>query len=265
LDIRQLVGYPVGDRFSYLPSVGPCLAIAFGALVILPQSLPRLIPLRVLLPVLLVIPALWTLQDIRSIPHWRDEDALWRHAAAAAPGSALAHMFHAVSLEFDKGDLDSAAHEYQTALRLNQTSYRPMAGTASGCDLGLGRIALRKGHTQEAIDDFEAAVRVDPTQAAAYRELGSVYFPQGDYARAEPYFARAVQVDPQDVEARFFLGTCWMKLGKPAQAAEQFRAAREVDPDYLQAYEAEARALEAAGDRAGAAGVRRLKAVHQGK
>jgi len=49
-----------------------------------------------------------------------------------------------------------------------------------------------------------------------------------------------------------------LKLGKPAQAAEQFRAAREVDPDYIQAYEAEARALEAGGDQVGAARVRRL-------
>jgi hypothetical protein len=50
-----------------------------------------------------------------------------------------------------------------------------------------------------------------------------------------------------------------MKLGSPGQAAEQFHAAREVDPGYFQAYEAEARALEAAGDSAGAARVRSLK------
>jgi Tfp pilus assembly protein PilF len=57
--------------------------------------------------------------------------------------------------------------------------------------------------------------------------------------------------------ARFFLGTCWLKLGKPAQAAEQFHAARETDPAYFQAYAAEASALEAAGDKAGAARVRK--------
>ena len=92
-----------------------------------------------------------------------------------------------------------------------------------------------------------------PTMAAgAYRELGMLYFPQGDYARAAQYFLRGVQADPQDVEARYFLGTCWWKLGKPAQAAEQFHAAREVDPSYSQAYMAEAAALEAAGDKAGA-------------
>ena len=48
-----------------------------------------------------------------------------------------------------------------------------------------------------------------------------------------------------------------MKMGKPSQAAEQFHAAREVDPGYSQAYVAEAMALVAAGDSAGAACVRR--------
>jgi DNA-binding sugar fermentation-stimulating protein len=49
-----------------------------------------------------------------------------------------------------------------------------------------------------------------------------------------------------------------LKLGKPREAAAQFRAAREVDPTYGQAFEAEARALEAAGDRTEAARVRSL-------
>jgi tetratricopeptide (TPR) repeat protein len=88
--------------------------------------------------------------------------------------------------------------------------------------------------------------------------MGSVYFPRGDYARAAGYFQQAVRANPLDVGARFFLGTCLMKLGKPAQAAEQFHAAREVYPDYTQAYQAEALALEAAGDSAGAARVREL-------
>jgi hypothetical protein len=51
-----------------------------------------------------------------------------------------------------------------------------------------------------------------------------------------------------------------MKLERYREAAGQFRAAREVDPMFRQAYEAEARALEAAGDPATAATVRGLAA-----
>jgi len=124
--------------------------------------------------------------------------------------------------------------------------------------IGLGQVALLQGREPEALDYFNKAVHLMPNLNFAYDVLGSVYFPRGDYARAAEYFQRAVWANPQDGVGRFFLGTCWMKLGKPAQAVEQFRAAREMDPDYLQAYEAEARALEAAGDLMGAARVRKL-------
>jgi Tfp pilus assembly protein PilF len=103
-------------------------------------------------------------------------------------------------------------------------------------------------------------VRVAPGHSPAYKSLGAVYFPHGDYLKAAEYFATAVRLNPQDVEARFFLGTCALKLGEPRQAAAQFRAARQVDPTYREAFEAEARALEAAGDSAEAARVRALEA-----
>jgi len=259
LDVRQVVGLPMADRFSYLPSVGPCLAIAFGAVVLAPQRLARLKPTRVLIPALLAVLGLWTVQDIRNVPNWHDDAALWTHTASAAPDSALAHMFVGITLEQQKGDLDGAAREYETALRLNEVSFNPTAGMIYECDLGLGRIALMKGRTPIALAYFEKAVHVAPALSPAYRALGELYFPQGDYAKAAQYFVRVVKINPQDVEARFFLGTCWLKLGKAAQAAEQFHVAREVAPDYLQAYDAEARALEAAGDAAGAASVRGLK------
>ncbi len=111
---------------------------------------------------------------------------------------------------------------------------------------------------QEAIDDYNQALRVVPGNSLAYKSLGIVYFPRGDYAQAKVYFQKAVELDPQEEESRFYLGTCYLKLGEPRQAAAQFRAARETDSTYLEAYAAEARAWEAAGEKAEAARVRAL-------
>ncbi len=166
-------------------------------------------------------------------------------------------MFVGIILEHQKGDFDGAAQEYQTALRLNAVSFNPTGGMVYECDLGLGRIALMKGHIPITLDYFEKAVHVAPALSPAYRALGQLYFPRGGYAKAAQYFVRVMKVDPQDVEARFYLGTCWMKLGKPGHAAQQFHAAREVDPTYSQAYMA-----EAAGDETGAARVRAERGYH---
>jgi tetratricopeptide (TPR) repeat protein len=133
-----------------------------------------------------------------------------------------------------------------------------MAGFGYAYNLGLGRIALRQGRTEEAIVLFQRAVQVAPQFTEAYDLLGSTYFAQRDFAQAAEYFRRAVSANPYDLNAHFYLGTCWMKLGNFRQAADQFHTARFVDPKYTQAISAEARALEAAGDKAGAAKVRSL-------
>lgn len=256
LDIRQLSIPILAERFSYLPSVGLSLAVAFLALV----WFPRLLPLRRLAPVLVpalgLVSLLWAIQDVRAVPNWRDNDALWTYSYRVAPGAATVHISRAVVLQYRDRDFDAAAREYESALRLNQNSFVPLATVAYESYLSLGQIALLKGHREEALDYFQKAVRALPSHSAAYDVLGTMYFPQQDYLKAAEYFSQAVKVSPQDLVARFYLGTCWMKLGKYREAAEQFRAAREIDPTYDQAYEAEAHALEAAGDAAGAARVR---------
>jgi tetratricopeptide (TPR) repeat protein len=154
--------------------------------------------------------------------------------------------------------MDAAAAEYKIALELNAASPRPLPGITAECETLLGEVANSQGRTDEAISHYHLALRAVPGFSLAYKALGIVYFPRGNYAQAKLYFQRAVQLDPEEVESRFYLGTCDLKLGQPREAAAQFHTAREVDATYVQAFEAEARALEAAGDRDGAARVRAL-------
>jgi tetratricopeptide (TPR) repeat protein len=144
------------------------------------------------------------------------------------------------------------------AIKLNHAAFIDLNSVTYDCYVGLGQIDAIGGHMDEAVDYFQKAIALTPTYSAAYDVLGSVYFPRGDYARAAGYFRQAVHANPLDVSARFFLGTCLMKLGQPAEAAQHFHAARDVDLNYIQAYIAEANALDAAGDKAAAAKVHEL-------
>jgi Flp pilus assembly protein TadD len=261
LDIRQ-VSFPVADRASLLPSVGPCLALASFAVDWLPRHLPRLKTAPVLAPALGVLMSLWVVQDVRSVASWHDNVSLWDQAYLASPQSAQARMLRGVVLQQRDGKMDEAAAEYRLAIKLNLQSERPLVGITTECYVLLGQIANIQGRTQEAIDDYNQALRVAPGYGLAYKSLGIIYFPRGDYAQAKEYFEKAVLVDPQEEESRFYLATCYLKLGQPRRAAAQYRAAREIDATYYQAYEAEARALEAAGDKAEAARVRALVPKH---
>ena len=262
LNYRYLSIPLVADRFSYLPSVGFCLALGYLACDWLPLHLPKAHPARLAIPALVLLAALWGTQTLRTIPHWHDNDALSDYSLAESPNAAEMHISHGVNLQLQKGDLEGAAQEFQTALRLNARSIRPAPAVIYDAYVGLAQVALLRGREPEALDYLDKAVHLMPNSSFAYNVLGAVYFPRGDYARAAEYYQQVVRVNPLDIGARFHLGTCLVKLGKPAQAAEQFRAAQEADPDFVQAYQAEAQALEAAGDLAGAAKVRRLIASH---
>lgn len=258
LDVRQLSIPLLAERFSFLPSVGACLAVARFLVGILPEWIPDRRPVRVLIPALGLVLILFAWEDLNAVPRWRNNDALWNYSYRVSSQSALVHVHRALDLQYRNADLAGAAQEYEAALQLNRESFVRWPSVTYDCLVGLGQIAYARGHADKAVVYFQKAVDLTPHCSVAYDALGSVYFPRGEYSRAAEYFQQAVGVNSQDVIARFFLGTCWLKLGKPAQAAGEFRAAREVDPDYFQAYEAEARALEAGGDQVGAARVRRL-------
>jgi len=258
LDYRQLTFPLVEDQFSYLPSVGLCLALGYLLLVTAASSFPNLRAVRLLAPALTVVAVLWASQVVRCIPHWRSNDSLFQYGLRDSPNVAYVRAYRAGIMQFIEHDNAGATRELQAALQLNERGFVRYTAITYNAYIELGEINLSQGHVAEALEYFNKAVRLQPNAHEAYDELGSVYFPRGDYAQAAEYFQKAVQAKPLDVVARFFLGTCWIKLGKPQEAAEQFRQAREAEPDYLQAYEAEARAWEAAGNRAQAAAVRAL-------
>ena len=262
LDVRQL-SYPLlAERFAYLPSMGFSLAVAYLALHTLPQWFRRRHPARVLVPAFCLALVLCTVQDLRAVPRWRNNDTLWNYSYKVAPQTAMVHVHRALDLQYRYGNAAAAVEEYETAIKLNHAAFIHLTSVTYDCLIGLGQIALTQGRTDEAVAYFHKAIDLTPLYSSGYDILGSVYFPHGDYAQAAEWFQQAVRANPLDLGARFFLGTCWMKLGKPAQAAEQFHAAREVDPSYSQAFQAEAKALEAAGDKAGAARVRSEMSSH---
>jgi len=259
LDVRQLSFPLLAERFSYLPSVGICLALAYLGLGLLPEQLPRVGLAPVVVPVLGLVICFWCFQDVRAVPNWRNNESLFGHSLNVAPDAGLVRIHHGLDLQFRERDLEGARKEFGTALRLNQASFHPLDDVAYDSYIGLGQIADLEGRHDEALAYFQEATRALPYHSFAYDILGTVYFPRGDYAKAAEYFARAVQVNPQDLSGRFYLGTCWMKLGQYRKAAEQFHAAGEIDPTYTQAYAAEAQALDGAGDARGAAEARKLK------
>jgi tetratricopeptide (TPR) repeat protein len=65
-----------------------------------------------------------------------------------------------------------------------------------------GGVYVRKEQTDSAIADYDAALRIDPTQADLFNARGELWRNKGDRPRAIRDFGAAIKLDPQHETAR---------------------------------------------------------------
>ncbi|HZU84758.1 MAG TPA: tetratricopeptide repeat protein [Polyangiaceae bacterium] len=102
----------------------------------------------------------------------------------------------------------------------------------------------------QAEELYERALRLDPSLAIAYTNLGNIRFRRGDEAAAEALYRRAIEVDPQQPEAHYNLGYVMLERGEARDATSHFERALQGDPRFADAHFNLAMAWERLGDRA---------------
>lgn len=98
----------------------------------------------------------------------------------------------------------------------------------------------------EAIDSYKKCVELDPTHAAAYINLGTLYYNRHDYPQAEHYYRKAIEVDSRYALAYFDLGNVLDETGRLPDAVKAYQAAISLAPTYADAHYNLALALEKA-------------------
>jgi len=88
---------------------------------------------------------------------------------------------------------------------------------------------------QEAITEYEAAIKLAPTQPGLHEELGSEYRNVNKMAEAQQAFQRELELDPNNVLARYKLGALAVELGDGAKGKELIEAALREKPGLLHA------------------------------
>ncbi len=101
----------------------------------------------------------------------------------------------------------------------------------------------------QAEELYGRAVRLDPSLAIAYTNLGNIRFRRGDEAGAEALYRRALKIDPRQPEAHYNLGYVVLEHGDARGAVAYFERALEGDPRFADAHFNLAMAWEQAGDR----------------
>jgi tetratricopeptide (TPR) repeat protein len=98
----------------------------------------------------------------------------------------------------------------------------------------------------EAIASYKKCIELDPSHAAAYINLGTLYYNRQDHLLAERYYRKAVEVDPRYALAYFDLGNVLDETGRLADGIRAYQAAISLAPTYADAHYNLALALEKA-------------------
>jgi tetratricopeptide (TPR) repeat protein len=159
---------------------------------------------------------------------------LWR----VAPTSVWMHQAAGEANE-SQGLYDQAVREYRQVLALDPR--RP------GLHFRVGRALLARAQQpgsvaetdkarEEAFGEFEAELKVDPTNANAAYELGEMHRKAGELDAAATFFESAVSRYPDFAEARLGLGRVLVVQGQPERALPHLQQAVALDPANEVAY-----------------------------
>jgi len=92
------------------------------------------------------------------------------------------------------------------------------------------KAAQQRGDSAEAIEKYRAMIKLAPHLAAAYNNLGMLYFNSHDYAHAAEVLKRGLELHPDMPTASAMLGMSYFQLGADEKAEPLLRAALKANP-----------------------------------
>jgi len=227
IGVLQVGSQSYADRYTYIPTIGIYLIVAFA----LKDIVRRYIALRVPLVgmVVLLVGALSALAfNYASL--WRSDDVLLRHTLQVTKDNSAVHCSLGLKL-LDEGRYNEALAEFSETLKIN-------SGILGGekfaeAHVGMGLALLSLGRAQEAAKSFRYAIELAPRVARTHVDLGIALDKLGDWRESLQAFEEAVRLEPDEPFTHSNLAIAYLKRGQVDEAAVQYREALRVYPQHL--------------------------------
>jgi len=196
IGVVQVGEQAMADRYAYLPFVGLFVMLVWG---IADFAQARQISPRFLQMAAAGVLAALSFLTYRQIGFWRDSETLWTHALeVSGTGNYKAHFNLAVIYDA-QGRYDEAIQQFRAAENPRDDDPR--------IHLGMGVYDQRHGHLPEAIEEYQAAVRLGSQatreqMALAYLLLAGAQEKAGHAAEAMAARERAAELTTNLNEAQ---------------------------------------------------------------
>ncbi len=224
IGLVQVGSQAMADRYTYIPSVGLFIIVAYGAAELAAKW--RLRKTWLAASAVLILAALVILTRIQ-VRYWKDSSALYEHGIEVTKNNARMHNWYGLVL-IQKQQLDEAASHFAQAVRIN-----PRYAEAMSC---LGKTLLLQGKADQAVNCFNAVLVNHKDWPEVYANLGQAYLTLGREKLAVDSLSECVRLDPNNIRALNNLA--WVlatasdpKLRNPAAAVEYALKACKLQPD----------------------------------
>jgi protein O-mannosyl-transferase len=220
LNARWMANNVFAERYLYLPSVGFCWVVAWGAVEAWRAS--RAAAWRRGLGFALCgVAALYAARTITRNRDWHDEWTFCTRTLECSPEAYLIRT-NLGKVYWDRGDVRGAEREWLEAYRLSPTTVVTLNN--------LGLLYTRLKRYPEAVEFLKKAIALKPAFAAAHLSLAMAYGEMGLPSQADSEYRTAVRLAPLYAEARRRLGEFLFDAGRLVEAEEQLRRAAEIEP-----------------------------------
>ena len=150
---------------------------------------------------------------------------MFRHS-----GAMVDPIRRQLAFDFERAGQKEAAAETAPLVRLPETRENIQTQFFEAVQ------AEESGDKQRAIELYLSIAKADPTYAAAYINLGTLYFHLRQFAQAEEYYRKATVIDPQYVLGFFDLGNVLDELNRLDESIESYLHAVTLSPRYADAH-----------------------------
>ncbi|MBL9125971.1 MAG: tetratricopeptide repeat protein [Planctomycetaceae bacterium] len=221
IGLVQVGGHRMADRYTDIPLIGISVIVAWGVAEFV-RRMPELVAgatAVVLLVVAVFAGITWT-----QAAHWRNTEALYRHAVAVDPDNWVALSNLGLWLD-EQGRHDEALEIHARAIAANPNNPSAASNLASAL--------MRSGRLAEAIEVLEPTVAKNPKSMTAQANLAIAYSRAGRNDDARRHFELALELGQDEPDVRHNYGLFLAKQGDVAGALAQFREAMRLQPGRL--------------------------------
>lgn len=135
----------------------------------------------------------------------------------------------------DQGQYEQAREVFERAAKISKAGTNEIdpfiKGKLANEHLKIGNIYTDLKLLDEAIDEYQKAIRLAPNFADIITQLGIACREKGQYDEAIKQFSRAKEVNSRFMPARVHLGLAYYSRGFYGLAEEEWQAALKIDPN----------------------------------